>query len=116
MLVDFYYQLKQAQLPVSITEYLMLLEAMEARVASTSVDDFYYLSRTALIKDERHYDRFDQVFGAYYKGMEELFDAVVGEIPEEWLRKMVEKHLSDEEKAEIDALGGFEKLIKLYTS
>ena len=72
MLVDFFYKLKQAQLPVSITEYLMLLEAMEARIANVSVDEFYYLSRTALIKDERHYDRFDQVFGAYYKGMEEF--------------------------------------------
>ena len=112
MLVDFYYQLKQAQLPVSITEYLMLLEAMEARVANTSVDEFYYLSRTALIKDERHYDRFDQVFGAYYKGMEELFDSVVGEIPEEWLRKQAELMLSDEEKAQIEAMGGFEKLME----
>ncbi len=112
MLVDFYYKLKQAQLPDSITEYLMLLEGMDARGAGTSVDDFYYLSRTALIKDERHYDRFDQVFGAYYKGMEELFDAVVGEIPEEWLRKQAELMLSEEEKAKIEAMGGFEKLME----
>ena len=68
MLVDFFYKLRSAQLPVSLTEYLMLLEAMQARIATVSVDDFYYLSRTALIKDERHYDRFDQVFGAFYKG------------------------------------------------
>ena len=112
MLVDFYYKLKQADLPVSITEYLTLLEALEARIAAISVDDFYYLSRTALIKDERHYDRFDQVFGAYYKGMEELFDTVVGEIPEEWLRKQAELMLTEEEKQQIEAMGGFEKLME----
>ena len=108
MLADFYYKLKQADLPVSITEYLTLLEALEARIAAISVDDFYYLS--ALIKDERH-DRFDQVFGAYYKGMEELFDTVVGEIPEEWLRKP-ELMLTEEEKQQIEAMGGFEKLME----
>jgi uncharacterized protein with von Willebrand factor type A (vWA) domain len=112
MLVDFFYQLRSARLPVSITEYLTLLEALDHRVASVSVDDFYFLSRASLIKDERHYDRFDQVFGAYFKGMEELFDTVVGEIPEEWLRKQAELMLSDEEKAQIEAMGGWEKLME----
>ena len=94
MLVDFFYKLRSARLPVSLTEYLSLLEAMRQHVASNSVDDFYFLSRAALVKDERHYDRFDQVFGAYFKGMEELFDEVVGEIPEEWLRKQAERELA----------------------
>jgi uncharacterized protein len=112
MLVDFFYKLRTARLPVSLTEYLALLEAMKLGVASNSVDDFYFLSRAALVKDERHYDRFDQVFGAYFKGMEELFDEVVGEVPEEWLRKQAELMLTEEEKAEIEAMGGWEKLME----
>ena len=112
MLVDFFYKLRSARLPVSLTEYLSLLEAMRQHVASNSVDDFYFLSRAALVKDERHYDRFDQVFGAYFKGMEELFDEVVGEIPEEWLRKQAELMLTEEEKAQIEAMGGWEKLME----
>ena len=112
MLVDFFYKLRSARLPVSLTEYLSLLEAMRQHVASNSVDDFYFLSRAALVKDERHYDRFDQVFGVYFKGMEELFDEVVGEIPEEWLRKQAELMLTEEEKAQIEAMGGWEKLME----
>lgn len=112
MLVDFFYKLREAHLPVSLTEFLSLLEAMDKRVAMGSVDDFYYLSRAALVKDERHYDRFDRVFGTYFKGMEELFDDVAGEIPEEWLRKQAELMLTEEEKAEIEAMGGWEKLME----
>ena len=112
MLVDFFYKLRAARLPVSLTEYLSLLEAMRPHVASNSVDDFYYLSRAALVKAARHYDRFAQVFGAYFKGMEELFDEVVGEIPEEWLRKQAELMLTEEEKAQIEAMGGWEKLME----
>ncbi|MBT6273508.1 MAG: VWA domain-containing protein [Chromatiales bacterium] len=112
MLVSFFYQLRLAQLPVSLTEFLSLLLAMEKRVVTSSVDDFYYLSRTALIKDERHYDRFDKVFGSYFKGMEELFDEVLGEIPEEWLRKQAELMLTDEEKEQIEAMGGWDKLME----
>ena len=77
-----------------------------------SVDDFYYLARAALVKDERHFDRFDQCFGTYFKGMEELFDALHGEIPEEWLRRQAELRLSEEEKALIEAMGGFDKLME----
>ncbi|MEE4377708.1 MAG: VWA domain-containing protein [Candidatus Competibacteraceae bacterium] len=112
MLIDFFYKLKDAKLPVSITEFLTLLNAMEQRVAGYSVDDFYYLSRAALVKDERHYDRFDKVFGAHFQGMEELFDEVIGEIPEDWLRKQMELMLSDEEKKQIEAMGGWEKLME----
>jgi uncharacterized protein with von Willebrand factor type A (vWA) domain len=89
MLIDFFYQLREARIPVSLTEFLTLLKAMEQQVAGYSVDDFYYLSRAALVKDERHYDRFDRVFGAYCKGLEERFVAVVGSIPEDWLRKQL---------------------------
>ncbi|NKC16296.1 MAG: VWA domain-containing protein [Gammaproteobacteria bacterium] len=112
MLVSFFYQLRLAQLPVTLTEFLTLLSAMERRVASVSVDHFYYLSRAALVKDERHYDRFDKVFGAYFKGMEELFDEILGEIPEEWLRKQAELLLTDEEKEQVEALGGWDKLME----
>lgn len=112
MLVDFYYKLREYEIPVSITEYLTLLEALQARVSMLSVNDFYYLARAALVKDERHFDRFDQCFGVYYKGMEELFDHVLGDIPEEWLIKQAELMLTEEEKAQIEAMGGFEKLME----
>ncbi len=112
MLVDFFYKLRQAKIPVSITEFLMLLKAMEVHVADYSIDEFYYLSRTTLVKDERHYDRFDQVFGAHFKGMETLFNEVLGEIPEEWLRRQWELQLTEEEKQRIKALGGWEKLME----
>jgi len=112
MLVDFYYKLREYEIPVSITEYLTLLEALDKRIAMLSMDDFYYLSRAALVKDERHFDRFDQCFGVYFKGMEELFDHVLGEVPEEWLIKQAELMLTEEEKAKIEAMGGFEKLME----
>lgn len=112
MHVELFYKLREAGLPVSITEFLTLLEALSQGVASLSVDDFYYLSRATLVKDEAHFDRFDQVFGAYYKGMETLFDDIVGEIPEEWLRKQAELMLSEEEKKRIEALGGWDKLME----
>ena len=83
MLVDFFYKLREHEIPVSITEYLTLLEALDSRIAMLSVDDFYYLSRATLVKDERHFDRFDQCFGVYFKGMEELFDHVLGEVATE---------------------------------
>jgi uncharacterized protein len=120
MLIDFFLSLKQSGLPVSVKEYLTLCEAMEkgADVFDDygSVDDFYYLSRTCLVKDEAHFDRFDRAFGAYFKGVEGLnsaLDAVFQKaIPDEWLKKLAEKLLSDEEKAQIEALGGWEKLMQ----
>src|SRR5512134_2167266 len=98
MLIEFFCKLREANIPVSLTEYLTLLRALQAQVVDYRVDDFYYLSRATLVKDERHYDRFDRVFGAYFKGMEERFDKVVGKIPEEWLRKQLELELTEEEK------------------
>ena len=112
MLVDFFFQLRRYEIPVSITEFLTLLEALERRVAMLGVDDFYALARAALVKDERHFDRFDQCFGVYFKGMEERFEGLHGEIPEEWLERQAELHLSEEEKARIEAMGGFEKLME----
>lgn len=116
MLIDFFLGLKQAGLPVSVKEYLMLCEAMEKGIAYGSVDDFYYLSRACLVKDETNFDRFDRAFAAYFKGVESLDAALTKiatqEIPEEWLRKLAEKILSDEEKAQIEALGGWDKIME----
>jgi hypothetical protein len=112
MLVEFFFLLRRAGLPVSITEFLTLLEALDARIASLSVDEFYYLSRSALIKDEGLFDRFDQVFGAHFKGIEQLFEALTPVVPEEWLRRQASRVLTDEEKAKIEALGGFEALME----
>jgi uncharacterized protein with von Willebrand factor type A (vWA) domain len=105
-------QLRGAGIAVSVTEYLALLGAMKANVAEYSVDDFYYLSRATLVKDERHLDRFDRVFAEVFKGLEKAQGTASQEIPEEWLRRMGEKVLTPEEMAEIQALGGFEKLME----
>ncbi|QKO20629.1 VWA domain-containing protein [Rhodoferax sp. BAB1] len=117
MLIDFFYTLRAAKLPVSVKEYLTLLEALQAGVvgpkavpddeAATSgysIDDFYYLSRTTLVKDEKHYDKFDRAFAAYFKGVEMLTD-FTKDVPLEWLRKNLELNLSPEEKAAIEKLG-----------
>src|SRR5580698_6264120 len=112
MFAHFVIALRQAGVPASITEYLALMAAMKANVAEYSVEDFYYLSRAALVKDERHLDRFDRVFGECFKGLEPPEGDLRQEIPEEWLRKMAEKLLSPEEMAQIEALGGFEKLME----
>ncbi|MHA1538324.1 MAG: VWA domain-containing protein, partial [Alphaproteobacteria bacterium] len=113
MFAEFFLELRKARVPVSLKEYLTLLEAMKRGVADYSVNNFYYLSRAALVKDERNIDKFDQVFGHIFKGMEYLTDIFgTAEIPEEWLRAMAEKMLSEEEKAEIEALGGWEKLME----
>jgi uncharacterized protein with von Willebrand factor type A (vWA) domain len=104
--------LRNAGLNTSITEYLTLLGAMKANVAEFSVEDFYYLSRATLVKDERHLDRFDQVFAACFKGLESPPEGVkVQELPEEWIRKLAEKMLTPEEMAKIQSLGGFEALM-----
>ncbi|MCW8882349.1 MAG: VWA domain-containing protein, partial [Sedimenticola sp.] len=111
MLVDYFYHLKDAGLPVTIREFLDLLAALKAQVIFSSVDDFYHLSRTCLIKDERLFDRFDQAFGSYFKGIVAEGDNISAEIPEEWLRKQLEKHLSEEEKKKLDAMG-WQKLME----
>ncbi len=112
MLIELFHKLRKVQIPVSITEYLTLMGALDARVAGFSVNDFYYLARTTLVKDERYFDRFDQVFGDHFRGQETLFDEFIGEIPLEWLRKQKELNLTDEEKAQIEALGGWDKLME----
>jgi uncharacterized protein with von Willebrand factor type A (vWA) domain len=113
MLIDFFLHLKAARLPVSTREFLTLLEALQARVVSLSFDDFYALSRTCLIKDEAHFDRFDLAFAAYFKGINAIFD-IRAVIPEAWLRKQFERYLTDEDKAKIAALGGWDKLMETF--
>ncbi|MEM9738404.1 MAG: VWA domain-containing protein [Pseudomonadota bacterium] len=113
MFLNFFNELRAAKVPVTLKEYLMLMEAMDKEVIDRSIEDFYHLSRAALVKDERNIDKFDRVFGHVFKGLDTMADAVdVQDLPEEWLRKMSEKFLSAEEMAEIEALGGFEKLME----
>ncbi len=112
MFTTLFHELKAARLPVTLKEYLTLLEAVEAGVAGQRVEDFYYLARTALVKDERNLDRFDQVFGHVFKGLDLLADASAAEIPEEWLRLVSALHLSDEDKQKIAELGGWEKIME----
>jgi uncharacterized protein len=111
MFAGFFLELRQAKLPVSLREYLTLMEAMQKNLAAYSVDDFYYLSRAALVKDERNLDKFDRVFGHCFKRLETIGDAGV-EIPEEWLRKLAEKTLTEEEKKLIESLGGWDKIME----
>ena len=112
MLIDFFLSLKQNGLPVSVKEYLMLCEAMEKGVIHGSVDDFYHLSRICLIKDEANFDRFDRAFAAYFKGVEALDAVLPADIPAEWLKKLAERLLTEEEKAQVAALGGWDKLME----
>jgi uncharacterized protein with von Willebrand factor type A (vWA) domain len=110
MLIDFFYTLRSAKLPVSVKEYLSLLQALQAGVVGPrsedgwSIDDFYYLARTALVKDEKHYDKFDRAFSAYFKGVELIAD-FTKDVPLEWLRKNLELELTPEEKARIEKMG-----------
>ena len=112
MFMRFFSELRQARVPVSLKEYLMLMEAMDKEVIDRTVEDFYFLSRAALIKDEKNLDKFDRIFGSVFKGLEKVDDDGMAEIPAEWLKLLTEKFLTDEEKAEIEALGGFEKLME----
>ena len=112
MFSTFVQQLRSAGLPVSITEYLSLMGAMKAGVADYSVEDFYFLSRATLVKDERHLDRFDRVFATVFEGVETPPGDPATDIPEEWLRKIAEKNLTPEEMAAIEAMGGFDKLME----
>ena len=112
MFTTFFTSLRNAEIPVSMKEYLTLLEAVKQGVANYSIDDFYYLSRAALVKDERHIDRFDQVFGHCFQGLELLDDLFGKEIPEDWLKAMAELHLTDEERARVEALGGWDALME----
>ncbi|MGQ0457604.1 MAG: vWA domain-containing protein [Hyphomicrobium sp.] len=112
MFATFFQELRSAKLPVTLKEYLTLLDAVRAGVAQGSVENFYYLARASLVKDERNLDRFDQAFGHVFKGLEALSDAGEAEIPEEWLRKISELNLSEEDKAAIEALSGWDKIME----
>jgi uncharacterized protein len=113
MFVAFFHELKAAGVPVTLREYLTLMEAMEQDLAGRRVEDFYYLARTALVKDERNLDKFDRVFGHVFKGLESTSEALSAEIPAEWLKKLAEKYLTEEERKEIEAVGGLDKLLEL---
>ncbi len=113
MLIDFFDTVRRAKVPCSIREYLDLVEAVQARVAFADLEEFYALARLILVKDEKHYDKFDKAFAAYFEGIEampSLFDDA--SIPAEWMRKEMEKLLSEEEMAKIESLSGFDELMK----
>ncbi len=115
MFLPFFENLRKTGIPVSLREFLSFLEAMKAGLVTYDIEGFYYLARAAMVKDERNLDRFDVAFSETFKGMENITDDAVlnaMDLPEDWLRKMAEKHLTEEEKAEIEALGGFDKLME----
>jgi uncharacterized protein with von Willebrand factor type A (vWA) domain len=112
MLLQLFEGLRNAGVPVSLTEYLSLLRGLEQRVVDNDVEQFYHFARVALIKDEQYYDRFDAVFATFYNGVQNAFGEISATIPDEWLRKQLERTLSDEEKALVQSLGGWEKLME----
>jgi len=109
MLIDFFFTLRDAKVPVTIKEFLTLLEALQKNVIAPSLDEFYYLARLTLVKDEAHFDKFDKAFGAYFKGIETVFDTKA-DIPLDWLIKRLERELTPEQKAELQKLG-YDKLM-----
>ncbi|MEQ6884901.1 VWA domain-containing protein [Salicola sp. Rm-C-2C1-2] len=114
MLIDFFLEVRRAGVPASLREFLDLTEALQKRLAFADMEEFYFLSRLCLVKDERHYDKFDRAFDAYFKGIENLDELLEALIPDDWLRSEFEKHLSEEEKAQIESLGGLEELIETF--
>ena len=111
MLIDFFLHMRQAKLPVSIKEYLMLLEAIKEHVIGQSIDDFYWLSRATLVKDERNFDKFDKAFATYFKGVQAIQGIDVN-VPLEWLKRQLQREFTAEEKAAIEAMGGLDKLME----
>lgn len=114
MLINFFFTLRKYKVPVTIRELLDLLLGLKNQLVYANVDDFYLLSRTALVKDEKNYDKFDRAFSAYFKGLEDLHGLLESLIPDEWLRHEFEKSLSPEDLKEIEGLGGLEKLIEAF--
>lgn len=112
MFAAFFHELRAAGLPVTLREYLTLMEAMENDLAGRRVEGFYYLSRASLVKDERNLDKFDRVFGRVFKGLDLIEQALAADIPVEWLKKLTEKYLTEEEKKQIEALGGLDALLE----
>jgi uncharacterized protein len=113
MFVAFFRELKTAGVPVTLREYLTLMEAMEKDLAGRRVEDFYYLARATLVKDERNLDKFDRVFGHVFQGLELMSETLTAEIPAAWLKKLAEKYLTEEERRQIEAIGGLDKLLEL---
>jgi uncharacterized protein with von Willebrand factor type A (vWA) domain len=111
MLIDFFFSLRAAKLPVSVKEYLTLIDALKRNVIAPSLDEFYYLARMTLVKDERHFDKFDRAFGAYFQGVEQVAEFGL-DVPLDWLKKKLQHELSPEEKAQIEAMGGLDKLME----
>src|SRR5690606_8883600 len=111
MLIDFFLHLRHSKLPVSIKEYLLLLEAMREPVIGPSIDDFYYLSRATLVKDERNFDKFDKAFAAYFKGVQAI-PGIDIDLPLDWLKRQFQREFTPEEKAAIEAMGGLDKLME----
>ena len=114
MLINFFMTLKNERIPVSFTELFALLECLKKNIIFGNVDEFYHLSRLCLVKDEKHFDKFDRAFSKYFENVEALDELSSHEIPNEWLRKQLESMLTDEEKAKIEALGGLEKLMEEF--
>ena len=114
MLISFFNTLRRSGIPVSLKELLDLLAGMQQQLAFASLDDFYFLARTIMVKDEKYFDRFDKAFGVYFKDLQELDDVLDALIPDDWLRKEFERNLSDEDRAKIESLGGLEKLIEEF--
>ena len=114
MLIDFFFELHRGKVPVSIREYLDLLAALQQRTVYADMEQFYYLSRTVMVKDEKHFDKFDQAFKKYFDGLEVLDDMLDAMIPDDWLRKEIEKTLSKEEYEKLQQLGDLDKLMEEF--
>ena len=114
MLINFFLTLRKYKVPVTIRELMDLLAALQSRLVYANIDDFYLLSRTCMVKDEKNYDKFDRAFAAYFKGLDDLHGMLESMIPDEWLRREFEKSLTPEELEQIDSLGGLEKLIEAF--
>jgi len=115
MLIDFFQTVRQAKVPCSIREYLDLIAAVQAHLAFADMDEFYALAKLVLVKDEKHYDKFDKAFGSYFKGLDAL-PALMDEanIPEDWMRKEFERMLTEEQMEQIEALGGLDKVMEEF--
>ncbi len=114
MLIKFFQAVRAAKVPASLKEFLDLMHALEQKIVFTNIDEFYYLSRLCLVKDEKHFDKFDRAYGAYFEGVEALDDLFSEMIPEDWLKTEFEKNLSEEEKAQIETMGGLEALMEAF--
>lgn len=114
MLINFFLTLRKYKVPVTIRELMDLITALQQRLVYASIDDFYLLTRTCMVKDEKHYDKFDRAFAAYFKGLEDLHGMLESLIPDEWLRREFEQSLTPEELEKIESLGGLEKLIEAF--